>query len=249
MCLLLILLSIAELSKGSNSSLPEEAILDVATTASNSEHSVKFSTAGSLTKLPTSSIEDNSAFPTHMQNTGSDNSLISSWEDELLLASQTMSLDLEATQTTVPIRPKGTQTDVPESSASSTFPPDDEQVTVPTSTFEADEITSSEKELSPSITTIQMSTRSSKVIVAELAGETEGLETSSSISRTVMESSKSVSVSPTPVSNEKSTVLDMDPRDATPDSSFLVRQSSETSHSLSGTALTYFLVLKSEVET
>ena len=229
--LLLILLSIAEISIGSNSSSPEEAILDVTTTASNSEHSVKFSTASSLTKLPTSSIEDNSAFPTYMQNTGSDNSLISSWGDELLLPSQTMSLDLETTETTVPLRQKGTQTDVSESSASSNFPPDDAQVTVSTSTFEADKITSSEKEISPSITTTQMSTRSSKVIVAELAGETEGLETSSSIS-----------LSSTTVTNEKSTVLDMDPRDATPDSSFLVMQSSETSHSLSGTALTYFLI-------
>ena len=68
MCLLLILLSIAELSKGFNSSSPEEAILDVTTAASNSEHSLKLSTAGSLTKLPTRSIEDNSAFPdTHAE--------------------------------------------------------------------------------------------------------------------------------------------------------------------------------------
>ena len=173
-----------------------------------------------------------------MQNTGSDNSLISSWEDELLLPSQTMSLGLEATETTVPIRQKGTQTDAPESSPSSNFPHDDVQVTVSTSTFEADETTSSEKEISPSITTTEMSTKSSKVIVAELAAEREGLETSSG--STVMDSSNSVSVSPTPVTNQKSTVLEMVPRDATLDSSFLVMRSSETSHSLSGTALTYF---------
>ena len=237
MCLLLILLSIAELSKGSNSSSPEEAILDVTTTASNSEHSVKFSTAGFLTKLATSSIEDNSAFPIHIHNTGSDDSLISSWEDELLLPSQTMSLDLEATETTVPSRQKGTRTDAPEPSTSSNFPPDDGQVTVFTSSFEADEITSSEnmeKEISPSITTTQMSTKSSKVIVAELADEIEGFKTSGKVSPTTMASSKTVSVPPTPVSNEKSTVLGMDPRDATPDSSFLSLRSSETSHSLSG---------------
>ena len=250
-CLLAILLSIAELSKGSNSSSPEEAPLDVTTTVRNSEHSVKISTASYLTKLTTSSIEDNSAFPTHIHNTWSGHSLISSWEDELLLPSQTMSLDLEATTTTVSSREKGAQRDPPESSASSNSPPDDAQVTVATSTSEADEFTSNENEISLSITTIEMSVRSSKVIVVELAGETEGLKTSG-ISATVMDSSKtdSVDISPTPVSNEKSTVLEMVPRDATPDSSFLVVRSSETSHSLSGTTLTYFLkVLKSKVET
>ena len=237
MCFFLILLSTLELSYGSNSSLTEEVILDVTTAASNSEHSVKFSAASSLTKLTISSIVDNSAPMTHVHTIGSDNSQLSSGKDVMLLPSQTMSFEVTET-TAVPgeemiwsdlvHREKGTQTDAPEPSlsVSSNFPPDDARVT------------SSENEISPSITMTQMTTRSSEVTVIELSNETEKLMISGSISLIVLESLKTVGVSPTPVLNEESTALETVPGDHTQDSPSLGVWSSETSHSHSGTILT-----------
>ena len=232
MCLFLILLSVAELSYGSNSSLPEEAIVIVTTAASNNEHSVKFSTASSLTKL-ISSIDDNSAPRTHVPTIGSDNSLLSTGED-VILPSQTMSFGATETivipgeemiwSTELVPREKGIQTDAPISSlsVSSNFPPNDAQVK------------SSENEISPSIRTTQMSTRSSEVTVMKQSDETEGLMTSGRVSLIVLESLKSASVSPTPVLNEESTALETVPGDYTQDSPSFGVQSSETSHSISG---------------